>query len=148
MRFSEARHKQVVVTATATTAGRVDGFVVAPGPGRVTALRLGKTHGSGSLLSYADLKSFGMDAVTLDTPDGLRPPLDADEERAASKDLELIGKLALSERGDSLGTVVDVEFEASTGRIVAVLTDRVELHGEGLVGLGSYAAVFADEVPA
>ncbi len=143
MRFSEAHHKQVVATATAQTAGRVDGFVVRPGPGWISALRLGKVDGPGSLLSWADLEAFGHDAVTVRTPDVIRAPLDAAEERSVHKDFDLVGKPALNEYGDGLGKVIDVDFDPATGQITAVHTDRVELPGASLIGLGTYAAIFA-----
>ena len=41
MRFSEAHHRQVVATSTASKVGRVDGFVIEPAPTRVGALRVG-----------------------------------------------------------------------------------------------------------
>ena len=143
MRFSEAHHKQVVATETAETSGRVDGFVVATRPGRVSALRLGKVDGPGSLLPWSDLEAFGHDAVTVRTPDVIREPVDAAEERSVHKDFDLVGKPALDEYGDGLGRVTDVDFDPATGQITAVHTDRVELPGASLVGLGTFAAIFA-----
>jgi sporulation protein YlmC with PRC-barrel domain len=145
MRFSEAHHKQVVATSTASRAGRVEGFVVTPKPGWISALRLGKVEGHGSLLGWSDLKAFGHDAVTVESPEVIRRPADPDEERAASKDLDLLGKPALDEYGDGLGRIVDVDFDPATGEITAVITDREEIRGAALVGLGGYAAIFAGE---
>lgn len=145
MRFSEAHHKQVVATSTATKAGRVEGFVVRPRPGWVSALRLGKVDGPGSLLGWSDLKAFGHDAVTVETPEVIRTPADEEEERRASKALDLVGKLALDEYGDRLGQITDVDFDPATGEIMAVITDREEIRGAALIGLGGYAAVFAGE---
>jgi len=145
MRFSEAHHKQVVATSTATKAGRVEGFVVSTKPGWVSALRLGKVEGDGSLLGWSDLKAFGHDAVTVDSPDVIRRPIDVAEERAASKDLDLLGKPALTEYGDGLGVIRDVDFDPATGEITAVHTDREEIRGAALVGLGGYAAIFAGD---
>jgi uncharacterized protein YrrD len=145
MRFSEAHHKQVVATSTATKAGRVEGFVIAPGPARITALRLGKVDGHGTLLSWSDLKAFGYDAVTIENPELIRRPHDATEERAASKDLEILGKPSLDEYGDGHGRIVDVDFDPATGEITAIITDREEVRGAALAGLGGYAAIFAGE---
>lgn len=145
MRFREAHHKQVVATSTATKAGRVEGFVVTARPGWISALRLGKVDGDGSLLGWSDLKAFGHDAVTVESPDAIRPPRDADEARLASKDLDLVGKPALDEYGDGLGRITDVDFDPASGEILAVITDREEIRGAALVGLGGYAAIFAGE---
>jgi sporulation protein YlmC with PRC-barrel domain len=145
MRFSEAHHKQVVATSTATKAGRVEGFVVRPRPGWISALRLGKVDGHGSLLGWSDLKAFGFDAVTIEGPDVIRAPADPEEERRASKALDLLGKPALDEYGNGLGKITDVDFDPATGEITAVITDREEIRGAALVGVGGYAAVFAGE---
>lgn len=142
MRFSEAHHRQVVATSTATKLGRVEGFVVAPGPARVIALRLGGTPGGNSLVSYGDLKAFGTDAVTVHDESPLRPPLDDEEKRRAGKDHDILGKPALLETGELVGTVEDVEFDPADGTVRAVVTSSVELPGAALVGVGSYAAVF------
>lgn len=143
MRFSEAQHRQVMATSTATKIGRVDGFVVEPAPGRVTALRIGGAQRGGVLVSWSDLKAFGQDAVTLEDDGPLRLPEDAEEERRAGKDLELLGKPALLETGEDVGTVTDVEFDAATGAIGAVLTTQAQLPGAALLGIGSYAAIFS-----
>jgi len=45
MLFSEARRHKVMDTATAQQVAEVDGFVVDPAAGRITALRLGKSKG-------------------------------------------------------------------------------------------------------
>lgn len=145
MRFSEANHKQVVATSTATKVGRVEGFVVATRPAWVSALRLGKVEGDGSILGWSDLKAFGHDAVTVDSPESIRPPLDDAEARAAGKDLDLVGKPALSEYGDGLGVIRDVDFDPATGEITAIHTDREEIRGAALIGLGGYAAIFAGD---
>lgn len=142
MRFSEAYNRQVVATTTATTLGHVEGFVVEPAPGRVTALRLGGGKHQ-TLLSYGDLRSFGQDAVTVDDDGCVRGPRDADEQRRAGKDLELLGKLALLETGEQVGTVTDVEFDPADGTIRGIITTGAELPGIALVGVGSYAAIFS-----
>lgn len=142
VRFSEAHRRQVVATRTATRLGRVDGFVVEPAPPRVSALRVGGAQRGHSLVSYGDLQSFGPDAVTLVDATPLRGPRDETEERRAGKDHDLVGKLALLETGEAVGTVEDVEFDPADGRLRAVLTSAAQLPGQGLVGVGDYAAVF------
>lgn len=148
MRISEARHRQVVATSTATGVGRVDGFVVTAGPGRIESLRLGKVDGAGSLVTWSDLSAFGVDAVTVATPDVIRGPRDEGEKRASGPDCDLIGKPAIAETGAGLGTVTDAEFDPETGAIRTIMTDRQEIPGDALIGLGAYAAVFSRDAAA
>ena len=143
MLFSQARKHDVVNTATATRVARVDGFVVRPGPARVALLRLGKVSGGGTLLSWDDLQGFGPDAVTVADVAALRPPRDALEQRAEDKELEILGKRVLTERGTDLGTVTDVDFDPETGAITTLITTTEAIAGERLIGLGGYAVILS-----
>lgn len=141
MLFSQARKRDVVNTATATRVGRVDGFVVLPGPPRVALLRLGKVTGAGTLLAWDDLGGFGPDAVTVSTDAVIRPARDALEARAEDNDLEILGKRVLTERGMDLGTVTDVDFDPETGAVTTLITKSDTIAGQRLIGLGGYATV-------
>ena len=141
MLFSQARKHDVVNTTTATRVARVDGFVVRPGPARVALLRLGKVSGAGTLLAWDDLQGFGPDAVTVADEAALRPARDALEQRAEDKELEIVGKRVLTERGTDLGTVTDVDFDPATGAVTTLITTTEAIAGERLIGLGGYAVV-------
>lgn len=145
MRFSEARRHDVVSTSTATKVGRVEGFVVAPAPSRITALRLGKVEGDATLLDWADLSAFGRDAVTITDAGRIHVARDDAEHAATSKDRDVLGKPVLSERGDGLGKLVDVDFDLETGTLTTLITDREEIPGRRLIGAGSFAVVVAGD---
>lgn len=141
MLFSDARKSDVVNTGTATKVGRVDGFVVATGPARVALLRLGKVAGDGTLVSWEDVQGFGFDAVTVADASVIRVPSGEWEQRADSRELEIIGKRVLSERGDELGEITDVDFDPETGTVTTFITGREAIGGDRLIGHGRYAAV-------
>ena len=143
MLFSQARKHDVVNTTTATRVARVDGFVVRPGPARVALLRLGKVSGAGTLLAWDDLQGFGPDAVTVTDEAALRPARDALEQRAEDKELEILGKRVLTERGTDLGTVTDVDFDPETGTVTTLITTAEAIAGDRLIGLGGYAVVIS-----
>lgn len=147
MLFSDALRRQVVSTATATRVGRVDGFVLASGPARVAMLRLGKVSGGGSLLDWEDVQGFGSDAATVADADAIRAPRDEWEEYYDSKASDVLGKRVLSERGDELGTVSDVDFDPETGTVVTFITDKETIGGDRLIGHGHYALVVSVERP-
>jgi uncharacterized protein YrrD len=149
MRFTEIHGRKVVSLADAETLGRVDRYVIDPGRQAVVALRLSKVKGDACFLSWTDLHAFGADAVTVDDASRLRPAADEAEERAASKDLQIIGKLVLGTSGTVLGKGEDVEMDGETGAIVAVdLGEAGTVAGGRIIGLGSYALVVTDAPPA
>lgn len=141
MRFTETGRRQVVALDTAKKVGRVEGFVVSPGDATVATLLCGKTPGEGTLLDWSDLKAFGADAVTVPSADVFRTPHGQREELAVKGRLEVVGRRVLTERGDGLGEIVDVDFDPETGRVRALLTNREEVDGERLLGVGTYAVV-------
>lgn len=143
MRITEARRRPVVATGTATTIGHVDGFLIEAEAGRITGLRIDGEKSS-TILPWDRVGSFGPDAITVADADVLRPPADAAEERRSNSDLDPIGKPAIEETGNGLGTVSDVDFDPETGALRAVITEVYELPANKLMGLGSYAMVFGD----
>jgi sporulation protein YlmC with PRC-barrel domain len=140
MLFSEAKGRGVMSTDTATRAGTVDGFVVDAPSARVVALRLKKTPGSGDTLHWEDLTSFGTDHVTVRSAD----VISAARGRAAeldAKSAELVGKRILTDAGDEIGTVTDVDFNPDNGAVVSLITSQDTIYGSRLVGCGSYAVI-------
>lgn len=140
MRFSEVGKHGVVDVSEAVTVGRVEALVVEADPARIVALRLDK---GGDVIAWSDLKAFGPDAVTVSSSSALRAP-DERERGLADPSRDLLGKLALSEGGNSLGEVLEVEFDPETGTVGTVRTAAGDLSGERLTGLGAYAAIFRD----
>ncbi|MEO8888312.1 MAG: PRC-barrel domain-containing protein [Jatrophihabitantaceae bacterium] len=139
MLFSEARGRKVVSIATAQTVGKIDDFVVDPATHSVIALGLKKTD-SGNTLRWWAIAAFGADAVTVT---GAEKITDADEQVAAltGKDHRVLGSRVLSTLGDELGTVADVDFDPTTGEILALHLADDQVEGVRLVGVGSYAVV-------
>ena len=140
MRFSEAKGQKVMSTSTATTIGKVEEFVVDPAERTVVALTLKKTGGDADTLLWSALTAFGRDAVTVAGADALTV---ADERVAllGDKHHTVLGKRVLTEGGDDLGEIKDVEFDAVTGTVTALLTRTEEISGSRLHGVGSYAVV-------
>ena len=143
MRITEARKRPVVDTSTAETVGRVEGFLIEAEAARITGLRI-DGDGSGTVLPWEAVGGFGPDAVTIAGSDAVRAPRGAAEERQSDPDLDPIGKPAIEESGNGLGTVIDVDFDPDSGALRAVITDVYELPAAKLLGLGSFAMVFGD----
>lgn len=140
MRFSEARNRRVMSTAGAETVGRVKDLIVDPRSRTIAALALRKTEGDGDVLPWAEMKSFGQDAITVQSPERI---VQAEGELAvlADKDHRVLGKRVLTDRGDEIGSVSDIEFDPESGAIRALLLGKDEIAGERLHAVGSYAVI-------
>lgn len=143
MRIAEARRRPVVDTSTAQTVGHVDGFLIEPESARITGLRV-TADKSTSILPWEELAAFGPDAVTIADVNVLRAPSDPGEQHRSDPALDPIGKPAIEETGNGLGTIADVDFDPNSGALRAVITDAYELPADKMVGLGSYAMVFGN----
>lgn len=143
MRITEARNRPVVDTSTAETVGKITGFLIEAEAARITGLRI-DGDGDGTILPWENLAAFGPDAITIAGADAVRAPSGSAEQRRSDPDLDPIGKPAIEETGNGLGTVSDIDFDPNTGALRAVITDVYELPADKLVGLGSYAMIFGD----
>ena len=96
------------------------------------------------LVDWSQLSGFGPDAVMVIDEGALRPPADDRERAAADGNLELVGKRALSERGNELGKLDDVTFDATSGVLEELVIGERRVPAGSLLGSGSYAAVLAE----
>jgi sporulation protein YlmC with PRC-barrel domain len=139
MLFSDVDGRKVVSTSNAETVGKVDDFVIDPNTRSVVALRLKKTE-SGDTLTWTNITAVGADAVTV----GDASVITAAGGRAAEllgKDHRAVGKRVLTDLGDELGKVRDVDFDPADGAITAIRVGERDVPGEALIGIGSYAVV-------
>jgi uncharacterized protein YrrD len=141
MLFSENTGRSVVSVADATTVGVVDGFVVDPAVARVVALRLRKTKDARNLLAWPRIHAMGEDAVMVASGDALEGREASSLGELADERHSLPGKRILSERGNELGAVSDVDFDPETGSVLSLITAQGQIAGKEMVGVGSYAVV-------
>lgn len=140
--FRATRGLPVIETATAEEIGSVEHYLVRDG--RLEAIHVGGRRRHPAFLDWSNVATFGEDAVMVDDAGRVHEPRDEVEERAARGELVMLDKLALSESGDELGSVTDVEFDPSDGTVVAFTVDGESIPGERLCGVGGYAVVVAD----
>jgi len=140
-RFAAARGRKVVSRTSAEELGNLAHLVVDIKRSQVESLVVGKGR-KALLVAWEQVSGFGPDAVMLTDESALHPPRDDRERAAVDGKLELVGKRALTDLGNGLGTVSDVVFEPMTGVIeTLVLGDREE-PAASLLGAGSFAAIF------
>ena len=138
--FLRARGRKVFSRASAQDLGTVSHLLVDAQRREVTAVVIGRGK-KAQLVDWQQLSGFGPDAVMVSDDGALRPPADERERAAVDGQLELVGKRALTERGNELGTIDDVTFDADTGALEQLLIGDHRVPAGALLGSGSYAAV-------
>jgi sporulation protein YlmC with PRC-barrel domain len=138
--FRGSSGRKVMSRASANEVGSVGHLLVDAQQRRVAAVIIG--HGKkAQLVDWAQLSGFGPDAIMVVDEAALRPPADDRERAAVEGSLELVGKRALSERGNELGQIDDVTFDGATGALEDLLIGDRRVPAGTLLGNGSYAAV-------
>ena len=139
-RFASASGRKVVSRASAEQLGKLSHLVVDVERRQVASLVVGKGR-KALLVAWENVSGFGPDAVMVVDEGALRPPADDREAAAIEGSLALVGKRVLSERGNELGQIGDVTFDAHTGALEDLLIGDLHVPAGSLLGSGSYAAV-------
>ena len=139
MRYTDIKGVKLVSTTTADTVGKVNGFLFDPATRKVVALEFKKTP-QGKFARWGDLAGVGGDAVTIADTERIT---DADDELKAliGKEHDVLKKRVLSRGGDELGKVRDLDFDAESGELRALVVAGNEIHASRLLGVGSWAVV-------
>ena len=140
--FKRSAGRKVVSRSSAQELGAVSHLLVDPEQRNIAAVVIGRGK-KAQLVEWAQVSGFGQDAVMVVDEGALRSPADDRERAAADGKLDLLGKRALSERGNELGELDDVTFDADTGALEELLIGDRHLAAGSLLGSGSYAAVLS-----
>lgn len=142
LRFTEARHRDVISSDDGECVGRVDRFVVHPTEHRVWSIRLDKVPDMLRYLSWRNVDDFG-DVVSVANSKVLRLP-DGPREERIRRDYGMITKKVLTDTGHELDRIEDVTFDTDSGELVALLLeDGSVLTGSRVIGVGPYAVIVA-----
>jgi sporulation protein YlmC with PRC-barrel domain len=117
---------------------------VVGGPGWATGMgAIGFTPPAPRIvLDWSSIVGFGQDAVVAATESSVREPA-SEEELAAISGGSLLDRPLMTDAGDIVGAIADVEFDADTGRLTAfVVGDRV-VPLTRLVAVGPFAVIVA-----
>lgn len=133
MLFSRALGLPVLTLTEADELGVVRSLIVDAASGVITHVRVRGRHSrKETVLAWGALHAIGPDAVLVRS---VTPPAEVPRHH------DLLGSRILTETGDARGTVQDVAFDPSTGRVETVLSAHGELPAEHVLGLGDYALV-------
>lgn len=143
--FRQVNGRKVVSRGSARDLGAVSHLLVDASRRRIAAVVVGRGKHA-RLVEWAQLSGFGPDAVMVADEATLRPPADDRERAGAEGKLEMVGKRALTEQGNELGTIHDVTFDAGTGALEMLQIGDRDIPSGSLLGSGPYAVVL-DSVP-
>ncbi|MDP9005564.1 MAG: PRC-barrel domain-containing protein [Actinomycetota bacterium] len=133
---------RVMSKASAERVAKLERVVFDAPPRRVLAVQVGKRF-----VDWSAVSGLGTDAVVIESEEHLRPAADAREERALGGDLDWKGKRVLSDHGNEVGTVTEIELDENTGAIEVVETTSGRVSADRLLALGSYCLVVRQEPP-
>lgn len=138
--FKRSAGRKVLSRSSANEVGAVSHLLVDAQQRRIAAVVIGRGK-KAQVVDWAQLSGFGPDAVMVVDEGALRPPADDRERAAVEGKLDLVGKRALSERGNELGELDDVTFDPDTGTLEELLIGDRRVQAGSLLGCGSYAVV-------
>jgi uncharacterized protein YrrD len=131
----------VVATDTAEQLGKAAGVAVDAQHARITAVHVGGSKRSARFVPWEHITSFGVDAVMVDGTGAARDATGPAEDRVANGDGDVLGKRLLTDSGDQVGVVDDVDFDATDGRIEHLTVGDETISGDRLLGIGTFAVV-------
>jgi sporulation protein YlmC with PRC-barrel domain len=139
-RFAAASGRRVISRTSAEELGNLAHIVIDVKRRQISSLVVGKGR-KALLIAWGQVSGFGPDAIMIADETALQEPRDDGEQAAADGKLELVGKRALSDIGNDLGTVSDVVFDPDTGAIQSILVGDREHPAVSLLGAGSFAVI-------
>jgi len=147
MLYSDLKGRKLVDTSSADTVGKVDGFLLDPATQSIAGLEFKKTDG-GDTVAWSSITAVGDDAVTIPGTSVLVEP-EGHLAELASKRGHVLKKRVLTDGGDDLGEVRDVDLDPSSGSVrelvVGPKKSPTHVAGARILGVGSYAVVVKGE---
>jgi uncharacterized protein YrrD len=133
---------EVVSLEDASLVGEVDGLIIDETTNRVAGLLVDLGIYEAKAVAFADLVSVGEDAVTVESASVVRPISQQTElEDIVEREVHVSESLAISDRGDILGTTGDYYIDTRTGELRGVELLVEEDDGESLYVLPMQAVV-------
>jgi uncharacterized protein YrrD len=130
---------RVLSKSSAEQVGKVDRFVVDVDGRRIAAVQVGRDQ----VVPWSAVTGLGDDAMIIDDAASVRAPEEGRERRTLGGELDLDGRLVLSDAGDAQGEVEDLEFDEESGEVEALVTGRGRIEGARLLSVGPYCVVVA-----
>jgi uncharacterized protein YrrD len=134
--------RDVVSRTSAENLGPLGGAVLDVPSRRIVAWQVGS--GRRALVApHAAVHGIGAAAIVVEDEASLHPPADPAEVATAKGDRPLLSARVLTDAGEEIGPVEDVEFDPDSGAVLTVTVPGGQIPAERMHGLGSFALVVA-----
>jgi uncharacterized protein YrrD len=145
MRLSEADGRPVLSRTSAEGIGELRHVVIDVPGRRIRALHVAGKGRKATLVDWSSVVGFGPDGIVVESAERGRAARDDTETAVASGDLDLDGRLVLSDAGDSMGSLTDVVFDEGSGRLERFVTGEAEHDAGRLRAVGPYCVILRAE---
>lgn len=140
IRISKLKGQRVLARSTAQLVGSIGQLLVEPASARVVAARVDGVVGTATVLPWDSVSAIGPDAVMVESAELLTEP--GTQPFGFVTDLyALSGRPLLTEQGDSIGRLEDVEVDEASGRVVSLLVAGRSVPLERFVAVGPDAVI-------
>ncbi len=143
-KLSEVAGTKVMSRTSAQKIGKVERVLFDVPPRRVVAVQIGRDE----VVDWEAVTGMGSDAVVVEGEEQVRAAGDAREERALAGDFDCKGKRVLSDHGNEMGTVGELELDEASGALVAIETSEGRVEANRLHAIGSYCVVVTQDLGA
>jgi sporulation protein YlmC with PRC-barrel domain len=147
IRLSQLIGQRVVQPDGLGMVGSLQRLLLDPGRSTVIAAQLERPEGGDVIMDWAHVANVTNDSVVVHAGQVTRPADSEQEQRLIAGQLELLGKTVLTQEGDSLGELEDLELDEISGRLVRIHAADHAVPVDRLVALGPDALIIATTRP-
>ena len=140
IRISKLKGQRVLARSTAQLIGSIGQLLVEPATARVVACGVEGVVGKATVLPWSSISTIGPDAVMVESAEQLTEP-DAKSQGFVTDLFALNGRPLLTEHGDSIGRLEDVEVDEASGRVVSLHVAGMSIPLDRFVSLGPDAVI-------
>jgi uncharacterized protein YrrD len=140
IRISKLKGQRVLARSTDQLVGSIGQLLLEPASARVVAARVEGAVGTATVLPWDSISAIGPDAVMVESAERLTEPT-AQTVGVVTDLYALSGKPLLTEQGDSIGRLEDVEVDEASGRVISLLVDGRSVPLERFIAVGPDAVI-------
>ena len=134
--------RDVVSRESAENHGSISGAVLDVASRTLVAWQIGSGR-KGRIAEHRSVHGIGEAAVVVDQDASIREATSPEEEATVKGHRPLLSARVITDAGEDIGPVQDVEFEPDSGAVQTVSVPGGPIPADRLRGLGSYALVVA-----
>jgi sporulation protein YlmC with PRC-barrel domain len=136
VRWSQLIGQRVLAQDSGQLVGSLRRVLLDTQTAAVTAAQLEGGGDGSSIIDWSAIAGIASDAVMVARADVARDPRDERERDLVAGRIELVGKLVMTEMGDSLGPLEDLELEVETGGVLRLHVPGEVVEIERILALG------------